>query len=472
MASDAFAKAMAGIVAQAGPPQKIVAALSGGMDSVVLLHLLVNWRDANGIDAGIVAAHLNHGLRGLDADLDQDFCRAYAEELGVAFTTRSEDAAAVARAGGMGVEEAGRLLRYRFFQELAHAPDSLVLTGHHADDQAETILMHLRRGAHRRGLSGMKDFTVLSVPPDLSVRVGRPLLALPRERLHVYALENGLDWREDTTNQDASYARNRIRHRVIPMLETLLPGFRDRLLEKAETMAREEAELSTRGRELVNELARRQAGGCFFLLSNEAFADPERLIYAFRHLIEEEMGNRLPYGAALSRLSQLAGSGKLGETLTLPGLLRVRRERDGLFFFYPETTEEERQNEFIFPDPPFSISIAGFSVTAEWLPSGGMPPESDRSDPEVEWLNPNGIRWPLCLRPPRPGERFRPLGAPGSRKIQDILVDLKTPRRLRGLPRVVADHAGAVWLWPYRLAERVRLNGSHTKALRLEIREI
>ena len=465
-----FAAAMRRILARIPPPPVIVSALSGGMDSVVLLHLLAAWRDNLPPGCRFVAAHLNHGLRGTASVGDREHSRALALRLAVEFAALDVDAARVARDGGMGLEEAGRLLRYRFFHELA-GPGGLVLTGHHADDQAETILMHLRRGAHRRGLSGMRELAGVPIPPDMKVAVGRPLLAAERSLLHAYAVENRLEWREDETNRDPSFSRNRIRLRIIPALEAILPGFRRRLLERAEAIGREEEAMTERGRALAESHARREHGGRFFLLDDEAAAEPERLLYAFRHVVEEELGMRLPYGAVLSRLSELAGTGRLGETLSLPSRLRVRRESDGLFFFFPRRDAGDAFGEFILPDPPFAIRACGMDVRAEWVVCPGMPPEADMADPCVEWLNPAGIRWPLRLRPPRPGERFRPMGSAGSRKIQDILVDCKLPRRKRDAPRVLADHAGAIWLWPLRLAHRVRLPGGPLRALRVEIRE-
>jgi tRNA(Ile)-lysidine synthase len=110
-------------------------------------------------------------------------------------------------------------------------------------------------------------------------------------------------------------------------------------------------------------------------------------------------------------------------------------------------------------------------VDAAWVDYAGTIPEADRADPRVQWLDAAALRWPLCLRPPREGERFRPLGAPGSRKIQDMLVDAKLPRRQRSFPRVVADYGGAVWLWPIRLAHRVRLGDKPCRALRLSLRD-
>lgn len=465
-----FRHAMLRILGQIHRPGVVVAALSGGMDSVSLLRLLAEWRDHLPEGTRLLAAHLNHGLRGKDAEGDRDFCRSLADELGVEFAFRDADAAGTARAEGVGEEEAGRMLRYRFFHELA-GDDGLVLTGHHADDQAETILLHLRRGAHRRGLSGMRELSRVTVPPGVSVQAGRPLLRVARDDIQALAAAEGWRWRDDASNADIRYARNRIRHRIIPALEGIMPGFRSRLLAKAETMAREEQAMTERAQALAERVTQRECGGRIFRLDDEALAEPERLLYAFRHVIEDELGARIPYGAVLSRLAELAEGGRLGETVSLPGRLRVRRESDGLFFFFPGPAGPDSYGEYILPDPPFTVRAYGLTVTAAWLPVSGMPPRDDMDDPEVQWLEPTALRWPLRLRSPRPGERFRPLGAPGSRKIQDILVDCKTPRRQRGLPRLLADHAGGVWLWPLRLAHRVRLPGKTGRALRISMRE-
>ncbi len=454
------------ILADVPEPGAVVVALSGGMDSVALLRLVAEWRDNFPPGTRLVAAHLNHGLRGDAADADEAFCRDVATTLRVDFAARAVDAAAVAKAEGMGEEEAGRALRYRFFHNLA-GDGGLVLTGHHADDQAETILLHLRRGAHRRGLAGMRELSMVPVPPGLAVRVGRPLLSVPREDIHALAAREGWQWRDDATNGDIRYARNRIRHRIIPALEAIMPGFRIRLLERAVAIAEAEQEMTERAGELVERVARYEHGGRFFGIDTDALAEPERLLYAFRSVVEDELGVRIPYGAVLSRLAELAEGGRLGETICLPGRLRVRRESDGLFFFFPGAGEADNYGEVILPDPPFTVRAYGMEISAEWVTGDGTVPEGDKADPEVQWLEPSSLRWPLRLRTPRPGERFRPMGASGSRKIQDILVDTKTPRRERGMPRLLADHAGGVWLWPLRLAHRVRLTGRPGRALRV-----
>jgi tRNA(Ile)-lysidine synthase len=218
----------------------------------------------------------------------------------------------------------------------------------------------------------------------------------------------------------------------------------------------------------VEKLAGREKDGLLFRLEAEAFLDPERLLYAFRHLLEEEMGARLPYGAVLSRLAELAKSGGMGESLSLPGRLQARKEADGLFFFFPGRVAAPA-GETILPDPPFAVRVGDLAVTAQWLPQAGAPPGDDRLDPMVEWLNPAALRWPLRLGPARPGDRFHPLGAPGSKKVADYLSDHKVPQRKRGQVVTLSDHAGIVWLWPHRLAHRVRVEGVMVKALRISI---
>jgi tRNA(Ile)-lysidine synthase len=378
----------------------------------------------------------------------------------------------MARDAGMGLEQAGRLLRQRFFSDLSLSGNAIVLTGHHAGDQVETILMCLCRGAHRRGLGGMREFTIMPVPPDRRIAIGRPLLGFSRGKIALHAHAYRLEWREDASNSELAFVRNRVRHKVIPLLDALLPGVGERLLVRAAALAREEDELVRQGEELARRFSRREAGGRFLALPEGIFFQSESLNYVLRQVLEEETGGRLADASVLSRLAELAINGNPGQALALPGRLQARRERAGVFFHFPEKSLENAGVEIILPEPPFAISAAGFAVAAEWRPIAGPPPLADSRDPGVEWLNPLGVGWPLCLRSPRRGERFQPLGAPGSRKIQDILVDMKVPRHRRNLPIVLADSIGPLWLWPCRLAHRVRLDGGRLlQALRVSIRE-
>ncbi len=484
-------------------PPVLAAALSGGVDSVVLLHLLAAWHKTLAAEnkPRLLALHLNHGLRGEAARGDQAFCREYATELGVPFATADQDVARFAKVQRLGLEEAGRLLRQRFFAEYAGS-DGLLLTGHHAGDQVETILMRLHRGAHRRGLAGMREYTVINLAPERRLRLGRPLLGVERADLMAYALEKKLAWREDASNASDAFFRNRIRHRLAPLLENWLPGFGGRLRARAEGWAEEERSTGEAADAWLRGHCRRENGGCFVSAaggdSGVGFGDvsDEVLRHALRRIYEEEAGRTVPDGGVLARILALAQTGRLGGTQCLPGGIRVRKEHDGLFFFraapravnaanqggtgdvadvrlteFHETPLPETPlpvaGEVILPEPPFRVRHDGLVISAEYR--RGRPPLEDCLCPGVEWLKLAALRFPLCLRPPRSGERMVPLGGSGSRKIQDLLVDGKIPRRKRMLARVLADGEGCLWLWPLRLAERARVGSEGDLALRVVI---
>lgn len=186
-------------------------AISGGMDSVVLLHMLVNAGFQN-----LVLCHFNHGLRGRESGQDAAFVRRLAARHGLACEVEKADVAAIARSRRMSVELAARTLRYDFLSRMAgrHGAREIYLA-HHADDQAETILANLCRGTGIGGLKGM-----LEESPDVPV-LRRPLLGLSRKDLAAYAAAHQLKWREDASNQSPAYRRNRVRHEVLPLLKNV-----------------------------------------------------------------------------------------------------------------------------------------------------------------------------------------------------------------------------------------------------------
>lgn len=455
---------------RAEPPARFVVALSGGLDSMLLARCLVAWGAG---ERPIIAAHVHHGLRGADADADAAFSRELAGELGMEYRELAADAARTALAENVGLEEAGRRIRYRFLAELA-GPDGAVLAGHHADDQAETILMNLRRGAHARGLSGMRSDGRVIVPEGVSVRVIRPFLDVRKNALAEFAQANGWTWREDRTNADPGFFRNRVRTRIIPALEKMSPGLTDHLLENAAKMRAEDERQSARAMAYLTSRARHEGGGVFVPTEPELLADEDLLSYVLRGVIEGMTGAMLSGRRAIAMLSALASGGRLNETVVLTGGLHVRRERDGLFFFriVRDVSLAGDEEGAVLPEPPFAVEKLGMAVSAEWVPAGTPMPREDIENPSVEWLNPDAIQFPLVLRPPRPGERFRVMGSPGRRKIQDLLVDLKVPRRQRGLARVLADGEGVLWVWPLRLAEKGRLPELRGPALRVHIERL
>ncbi|RME37472.1 MAG: tRNA lysidine(34) synthetase TilS, partial [Thermoflexia bacterium] len=229
------------------PGDRVVVGVSGGPDSLCLLHLMLRMQEEYSL--ALHVAHLHHGARGEDADADAAFVADLARKWGLPVTVERVDVPAVARAHKLAFEEAARRVRYGFLAHVAgQVGATKVAVGHNADDQAETVLMHFLRGAGPAGLRGMRPATPLSeyrlleqgspflLPPVLPTLI-RPLLAIPRKRIEAYCAEHGLQPRLDRSNLDTTYFRNRLRHELLPLLETYNPNIRRRLLHTAEVIA-------------------------------------------------------------------------------------------------------------------------------------------------------------------------------------------------------------------------------------------
>ncbi|HSS99250.1 MAG TPA: tRNA lysidine(34) synthetase TilS, partial [Terriglobales bacterium] len=233
---------------------RVGVAVSGGADSVALLRLLLDLRKEIGLVLSV--AHFNHRLRAKDSEADEEFVANLAQKFGLGFHCASGDVSALRAAKGDGLEAAARTMRYQFFRELLNEGTlNRVATAHTLDDQAETVLLRIARGAGTRGLAGI--YPQLSVPgPRLSdATIVRPLLAVRRKELESYLNEIGQSWREDKSNRDLRFARNRVRHGVLPRLERALnPSVREALAEAAEIARAEEHYWQTEVRKLLPEI--------------------------------------------------------------------------------------------------------------------------------------------------------------------------------------------------------------------------
>ena len=207
---------------------KLIVGLSGGADSVALLHLLHSWQEEENWQ--ITAVHIHHGLRGREADEDARFAENLCASLGIPCVVKEYDVAKEAKLRRLGEEETGRILRYAAFREAA-GREGRIAVAHHRKDQAETILMRLCRGTGLTGLTGMSP-----VRGDIC----RPLLFCDREEIEQYCRENHLHWREDATNQQEKYTRNKLRLRVLPLLEEINPKAVTHIAETASLLAEEE----------------------------------------------------------------------------------------------------------------------------------------------------------------------------------------------------------------------------------------
>jgi tRNA(Ile)-lysidine synthase len=241
------------------PEEMVVVGVSGGADSVCLLHVLVGLQER--LDISLHVAHLNHRLRGAESDGDARYVSRLAKRLGVPATIEGRDVKAYQAERRLSLEDAARQMRYRFFSEVVERVEaSRVAVGHTADDQAETILMHLVRGAGPTGLLGMRPLTVWTSPGVAGLTVIRPLLGVSREETRACCRQHRLVPREDSTNISLSPFRNRIRQELVPLLQAYNPRIGDALVRTSDTLAAELAFLEECVSAVWPELAAQEDG--------------------------------------------------------------------------------------------------------------------------------------------------------------------------------------------------------------------
>ena len=459
--------------------RRVLVALSGGADSVALLLIL---RELERAGAVVVAgaAHLNHLLRGADADADEAFCAALAARLGVPFLAGRVDVAALARAAKRSLEDAARTARYAFLERAADTLDAdAIAVAHTKDDQAETFLLRLLRGAGARGLA--------AIHPRAG-RVIRPLIDLERAALREYLAAGGQAFREDATNADVSIPRNRVRHQLIPLLESRFsPGVVDVLAREAALARDDEDFLQREAIKLADRivLTGRTPGPADIHLDIAGLLRAPRALASRVVLgaLQRQAGSRPIHFDHVERVFALAAAGS-GGAVSLPGQDAVTT--GGVIVLRPagpksrgSPKREGGGNSFAF-----SLSIPGevaldpqkLTVTAERMPgtdaAQARPMKWAARGAEVG-VAAGALRLPLAVRSRRPGDRFRPLGAPGARKLQDFFVDRKVPRGERDtVPLVVDASDRIVWVVGQTVAEDFRVTDPSRGVILLKVRHL
>jgi tRNA(Ile)-lysidine synthase len=445
-------------------PTRLVVALSGGGDSVALLLILRTLHDRGDVVlAG--AAHLNHRLRAREADEDEAFCRALVERLGVPFIAEHADIRGMAREQKRSIEDTARRARYAFLERAADAVGGdLIATAHTRDDQAETFLLRILRGAGTRGLG--------SIHPRAG-RIIRPLLDVGREELRAFLAEQQEPFREDETNADVAIPRNRVRHELIPLLRARFSA------AVAGVLARE-AELARRDEDFLQQQAIDLASR-IVLSENEheirvavapmAAAHAALSSRAARTLLDRFAGGRAIAFHHIERVLELAQRTSDG-AVSLPGQ-EVVRAGETLRIRPAPGRLKAPANSFVF-----SLSIPG-EVTSDGWTLTAREAGPDRPVAASKWMGRAAqvgiagapLALPLAVRNRRPGDRFRPLGAPGKRKLQDFLVDRKVPRVVRDvLPIVVDARDRIVWVPGQAVAEEFRVSDASQAVILLTMR--
>ena len=443
------------------PGDAVLVAISGGPDSTALLHLLHARAERLGLRIGV--AHLDHGLRPESA-AEARAVERLAEVLGVEVHVERADVHAVRRRLGTSIEAAGREARYDFLRRTAGAHGyAKIALGHHADDNAETLLLHLLRGSGRSGMGGIR-----------AVREGifiRPLLQAFRSDVEDYLRGRGIGWLTDASNTDASLRRNRVRHRLIPLLEReYQPAARRVLSRAAEVLAAEEAWIDELLQPVVERLLRVEAPGRVALdaagLAGLPLAARRRVLRAALGRVRGDL-QRIGWGHVEALLEAT------GER-HLPGGVRVRRTSQEVVF------ERVAASGRLLPPAPgpdyaYSLEGCGTIVIAETgeairiseVRPGGIA-ASFGTDPLTARLDAEAVQFPLTIRNRRPGDRFHPLGVGGSQALRKFFGDHKVAAAERQRCPLLVSGGRIVWVAGHRLDERARVTPATRRVLTAE----
>jgi tRNA(Ile)-lysidine synthase len=455
------------------PEARWVLGVSGGPDSTLLLHAMRELSQRRDQHWELHVAHLHHGLRGSAADEDLAFVEAMAGRLALPFHVERARIPAEVAANGGSIEEVARQHRYGFLERVALKTGSeCVAVAHHADDDAETILHRICRGTGIRGLAGMRDNR--AIQPGSRVRLVRPFLQQRRTTIEALCRERQIEFRTDKTNRTTDFTRGRVRNAILPMLrEQLNPNVTEALLrlgEQArwlETYLRDAAARTFESL-VVSDHPDRIVLNTHALLSKQRVIQAEVIRHAVSLLPGGEQDLSFTNVDGVLRLAADRGSGK---ELHLPGAVVVRKVYDRLEFRPQARTETPVELAPVFISCPGTTPLPqlGAELSAEICEVDAAKIDELRraAHPYEEWLDYDRLQPPLLVRGRRAGDRFRPLGAPGTKSLSDFFIDEKIEPALRARTGVLCDQAGLVWVMPLRIDERVKLRSNSRRALRL-----
>ena len=455
----------------------LLVGVSGGPDSICLLHIL------HCLGYPIIAAHVNHALRP-EADQESQFVNQFANQLAVDFISCRVDVLSYANEYSISTEEAARTLRYQYLFEQAHVRGaSAVIVGHNADDQAETILMHLLRGSGLSGLRGM-EYRTLPNPWSEHIPLVRPLLSTSREDILKYLAQNDLTTVSDRSNLDTTYFRNRLRHELLPILESYTPRIRENLLRVGQIMRDDYSVLS----QLVNDawdatLVKQGPGYLAFYLP--AFLGLSTSIQ--RYLLRKAISYHLPglrdvnFDCIERSLRFLSEAKPGGQTDLISGLLIIK---EGELFWLTDGQNDLPKSEYpgIKPEIQLTLNISStlllnnaWELQAEEVPDPlqGYQHSIANIDPFQTWVDAGEIELPMIVRCRKAGERFQPLGMNGhTMKVSDLMINLKLPQRARQTWPLICSGADILWIPGCRRSHLAQVKPGSRLILHLTLRRI
>ncbi len=415
----------------------LLLAVSGGLDSMALLHLL------HSCNFEISAAHCNFNLRAKESDADQEFVKSICKDLGVPFYTKNFDTKSVAHSQGISIQMAARDIRYHWFEELRAANNfDFIATAHHQDDQIETLLINLTRGTGLKGMHG-----ILAKQNYLL----RPLLFTDKKALLSWMNNNDFDFREDQSNASLKYTRNKIRHKVLPVLKEINPSLTSTMQENAERFYGSENNLSYFYESDKSKLIKNIDNKLHFdLRLIQKYPAPVDLLFYF--LSEYDFQD----WKAIENLL-ISDTGKMISSKSH----QLLKNRDSLILNKIETTDT---NEYLIPEElstiarPLNLTFKATSLADFKLSTSAC----------IAALDFDCLQFPLLLRKWRKGDVFQPLGMKGKKKLSDFFIDQKLSIFDKSNTWVLCSGNKIVWIVGLRIDERFKLVENSQKVYLVE----
>ncbi len=456
---------------------KVLIAVSGGPDSMALLHIMAELRHRYDIE--IFIAHFNHMLRGKAADKDAEFVEKTADSLSVKCVTGKSDIRKISRSQGLSIEEAAREARYDFYKWAAKKTGAVkVATGHTLDDQAETVLMRLIKGSGSRGLSGIPYRRELG-----GISVIRPLLDVPRKEVEQYLKKNKIPSRIDASNFLNIYFRNKVRNILIPLLEKKFnPGIKNVLASTASTLGGESAYLAGLALKKMKRVSRQTDAGVELRIKDLMKEDIALRRLIIRQAIDRVKGDLrgIAYGH-WQTIEAIASGGEL-KSVNLPGHIKAMKKGGSIIFAslgskqLKKSAAEDRRyparqviSRPVVLSVPGAVNIPALNVTVKAEIVKSCPDFTEKKNQDTEYVNGDLIRGRLTVRTRQKGDRIKPLGMGSYKKIHDLFIDEKISREKRDLIPVVVRGRALLWVAGVKLSDEFKIMENTKRIIKLSL---
>lgn len=443
----------------------VLLAVSGGADSVALLYIL-NKIIPNAIHIG----HVNHQLRGSDSLKDQEFVKSLAKKLNLPVTIESVDVKAYAKENKLSTETAARKLRIDALSRIADKNNCrYIVTAHHKNDNAETVIHRILRGTGFKGLAGIRPKTTINGKTFI-----RPLLCLSRGQIEEYLKSRNIPWQTDHTNIDCRFTRNRIRHKLLPYLEETTP----KIVELVSSLSQHSAILTGN----IETCARAAVQTCLVSKDDAQITfdvdkflnqpQPVQVELVQTALTQLACGLQKLTSEHYQKIINFVKSSQSGKTLAIPGKMRITKGYDNFSITAPYQKTDDVQKEIVLSIPGQSL-FADWQIETEILPIDSLDIKAIKKNTNdfVQWFDLRQIKLPLVARFRGQGDRFKPFGLGKSKKIGKFLTSEKIDLSSRKKVFLICDNEKILWLVPIRRSNEATILDKSRLVLQVKIRK-